>query len=418
VCQAITNAFAATASDTAAKPDPEQLYTAAVAPLTTVSLNRSGTKATVPVSCSSIWQRSIQTTIALAIRSLTGPPPTLLHFISDKHRKSVLPHTQKDTTAASVKPQFVLPRFALLCAHAANSEACIATNAPLLAAAAARTLVLLVEPPEDATELRHAITDAIVDRLTSNAVLFDAVSSEMARAGSSTATPLSLEDPGASYTGLIDDPSASTSAPSLSSRTLPNLLKAASIILVTSSSRNTPARCRSCGAAARAWLSHILSHLHFLASYSAVRAALMAPGATGSIHALLTCLIEGPGLPARTEVMCLSALSALLAGPASSRMLPGGPAASLLDPSTLLLDQGTCALYVAASRAATTRAMHAHMSWKDNDAAALAAAAWPLTQVAHLRDLLQWGRRGGEELDAVIGMYAGWLKVCICVDLT
>jgi hypothetical protein len=109
--------------------------------------------------------------------------------------------------------------------------------------------------------------------------------------------------------------------------------------------------------------------------------------------------------------MSLAALTALLAGAATVRSLPNGAATRLLGRSSALADLGMCASYVSVSRVVATRVTHARMAWSGEDAAALAAAAWPLTQTAHLADLLQWAGRGGEELDSVIGMYAAWLQV-------
>jgi hypothetical protein len=167
------------------------------------------------------------------------------------------------------------------------------------------------------------------------------------------------------------------------------------------------------------WISHILCSSSVLPCQGPIRAV-----ADVDVYVpLLDTLAGDASIPPATALVATMALTALLAGPVHVQVLPSGQHVYTLRRSDLLADPSLRRSYICACHAVLQRVAGKSgcLGGSTEEICRAADAAWPLTQSAHLLDLMQAARedlRGvlgagdaEEGFGAVCGIYASWLQV-------
>jgi hypothetical protein len=125
--------YAAAAADPSKRIPDAEIAERLLRPLSVLSLRFSDTLFTpaVPPPCVPVWQNAMQAAVTLTIRALLPPAMATLSAFAQIHPEIFSPETWA--------------RFAALCALTADPGGCLARGNVLLATAAARTLVLLLQ---------------------------------------------------------------------------------------------------------------------------------------------------------------------------------------------------------------------------------------------------------------------------------
>jgi hypothetical protein len=414
-CCSINKRYSPYVADPKARVPDEELATRLICPVVAVSRHCAPGAAPRPgdkPSASRVhadWRAALQTTLALALRSLGPAAPTLAQYAS-AHPEQLAP----DTWA----------QFARVCARAARlpeqpAAGGHSTKDVLLATSAARCvllLLLLAEQPATqpggagAGEFTHS--RQVVHQLPTGPELFESVSAAMRQHCAAVKAARGAPGRTAEPTYPVDAAAESEGAQA-TAKPLGHLLRAACVTLQPCNGAS--------GAACAQWIDSILANQDFLPCATLVRTAF-----GDRLPQTLLLLLHGvqdraASLPPARALQALCALIALLAGPAHRVQLPNGQSLPVLRRSPHLADPVARSAYLACS-CVVLGSVAARPAALRGDAGALARAAadaWPLVQSAHLLDLMAGQRDAAaagaadcdDGFDAVVATYALWLQV-------